>query len=170
MSTNKEEFFGAVAASLKGTEAGGKWVFLTTSECRQFREIVLEEAVKLPERQKIVATCYMDVFEVVINEGSFWALAEEVSRVTRKQETVAAGYSDRIAENTLRPTRDHAVVANKVTLLIKTRRPTDRYCAEQRRNTTGLLPDQHEKTPIGTGRIAKAASMVHNSGRIASSL
>lgn len=90
MSTNEEEFLGAVAASLKGSEAGGKWIFLTTSERREFSEIVLEEAAKLPERQKIVATCYIDVFEVVINEGSFRALAEEVSRVTGQQETVAA--------------------------------------------------------------------------------
>ena len=41
------------------------------------------------KRQQIVATCYVDCFEVVINEGSFRALAEEVSRVTGKQETVA---------------------------------------------------------------------------------
>ena len=90
MNTNEDELLGAIAASLKNTEVGSRWVFLTPSERREFSEIVLEEAAKLPERQKIVATCYIDCFEIVINEGSFRALAEEVTRVTGNQETVAA--------------------------------------------------------------------------------
>jgi hypothetical protein len=90
MSTNEEERLAAIAASLKDTEAGSKWLLLTPAQRKEFREIVLAEAAKLPERQKIVATCYVDCFEVVINEGSFRALAEEVSRVTGNQETVAA--------------------------------------------------------------------------------
>jgi len=90
MNTNEDDLLGAVAASLKNTEVGCSWVFLTPSERREFSEIVLAEAAKLPERQQIVATCYIDCFEVVINEGSFRALAEEVGRVTGKQETVAS--------------------------------------------------------------------------------
>jgi hypothetical protein len=90
MNTNEDKLLGAVAASLKGTEAGGKWVFLTASERREFIEVLLEEVAKLPEQQKIVATCYIDVFEVVLNEGSFRALADEVTHVTGKPETVVA--------------------------------------------------------------------------------
>ena len=70
---------------------------------REFREIVLAEAARLPKRQQIVATCYIDCFEAVINEGSFRALAEEVSRVTGKQETVAAVKSAwHVANNKIR--------------------------------------------------------------------
>ena len=90
MTTNEDERLCAIAASLKDTEAGCKWLLLTPAQRAEFRNIVLAEAAKLPERQKIVATCYVDCFEVVINEGSFRALAEEVSRVTGNQETVAA--------------------------------------------------------------------------------
>ena len=105
MNTNADDFLGAVAASLKNSEVGARWTLITPSERKNSVEIVLAEAAKLPERQKIVATCYIDCFEIVINEGSFRALAEEVSRVTGKQETVAAVKSawhvakKRIAQN-----------------------------------------------------------------------
>jgi hypothetical protein len=90
MNTNEDDLIGAVAAGLRNTEIGSNWIFLTPSERNEFSEIVLAEAAKLPVQQQIVATCYIDVFEIVINEGSYRALAEEVSRVTGKQETVAA--------------------------------------------------------------------------------
>ncbi len=90
MSTNEDERLAAIAASLTDTEAGCRWLLLTPTQRKEFREIALAEAAKLPDRQKIVATCYLDCFEVVINERSFRALAEEVSRVTGKQETVVA--------------------------------------------------------------------------------
>lgn len=104
MNTNEDELLGAVADSLKNSEAGFRWTLLTPSERREFREIVLAEAAKLPERQQIVATCYIDCFEVVINEGSFRTLAEEVGRVTGRKETVAAVKSAwHVAKNKIAP-------------------------------------------------------------------
>lgn len=90
MNTNEEEILGAVADSLKNTETGDKWTLLSPAERKEFKEVVLQVVATLPERQQIVARCYVDCFEVILNEGSFRILAEEVGRVTGKQENVVS--------------------------------------------------------------------------------
>jgi RNA polymerase sigma factor (sigma-70 family) len=89
MNTNEDAVINAVAAGLKDTETGFQWQLLSPAERREFREIVLAAIQTLPERQKIVARCYIDCFEDVLQEGTYRPLADAVSCVTRKQETVA---------------------------------------------------------------------------------
>lgn len=89
MNTNEDHLLNAVASSLRGTEVGSNWILLTVSERNEFREVVLEAVRELPKYQQIVAQCYLDCFEDVLNEGSFRPLAEAVSKVTGRVETVA---------------------------------------------------------------------------------
>ena len=48
----------------------------------------MDIVLTLPERQKLVAGCFLECYEQVINEKSFRALAEAVSAITGRPETV----------------------------------------------------------------------------------
>jgi DNA-directed RNA polymerase specialized sigma24 family protein len=89
MSTSLDLLIDSVAASLKDTETGFRWQLLSPAERKEFREIVLASVRELPERQQIVARCYIDCFERVLQEDSYRPLAEAVSCVTGKQESLA---------------------------------------------------------------------------------
>ena len=88
MRTNQEAILDGIAASLKDTEGGCRWRLLSPTERREFQEAVLDAVQALPERQKIVARCYVDCFEEIIAEGSYRPLAVAVGTVTGTQETV----------------------------------------------------------------------------------
>ena len=88
MNTNEEAILDGVAASLKDSDLGYQWRLLGPAERREFRQVVLEAIQQLPERQKLVARCFVDCFEDVINEGSYRPLAVMVSVITGNPETV----------------------------------------------------------------------------------
>jgi DNA-directed RNA polymerase specialized sigma24 family protein len=88
MNTNEDAILGGVAASLKDTELGFQWRLLGPAEWREFREVLLEVMQVLPERQKLVARCFVDCFEDVIREGSYRPLALAVGAITGNPETV----------------------------------------------------------------------------------
>ena len=84
-----DDFLDAVAQSLRGSDTGVQWRLLTTLQRKEFMESVLDIIQTLPERQKLVAGCFVECFEEVINENSFRPLADAVSAISGRPETVA---------------------------------------------------------------------------------
>jgi hypothetical protein len=79
----------AAAQALKGSDTGVQWRLLTALQRKEFQAAVLEIIQTLADRQKLVAGCYVECFEQVINENSYRPLADAVSAKTGKPETVA---------------------------------------------------------------------------------
>lgn len=80
----------AVAADTKGTEMLMRWrLHVSETEANELREILLTFIATLPERQRIVAQCFVDNFEDFHERKTYQPLAEAVSAITRRTETVA---------------------------------------------------------------------------------
>jgi RNA polymerase sigma factor (sigma-70 family) len=95
MNTNEDGYLGAAAADLKNTDLGFEWrLNIGPAEANEFREIVLEIIQTLPPRQRLVARCFVDNYEDFRERNTSKPLAEAVSAVTGKAESVAAVRSD----------------------------------------------------------------------------
>jgi RNA polymerase sigma factor (sigma-70 family) len=80
----------AVAIDTKDTDLGYRWrLHVGSGEAKELREILLKFIPTLPERQRIVAQCFVDNFERFRPRGIYKPLAEAVSEVTGITENVA---------------------------------------------------------------------------------
>jgi DNA-directed RNA polymerase specialized sigma24 family protein len=85
----------AVAADTKNTDLGHRWrLNVGSGEAKELREILLKFVPTLPERQRIVAQCYVDNFEMFRPRDVYKPLAEAVSAVRGITESVAAVKND----------------------------------------------------------------------------
>jgi DNA-directed RNA polymerase specialized sigma24 family protein len=92
---DEDAILGAVAADLKNTDLGFEWRRnIGPTEAKEFREVLLEIILTLPHRQRIVAQCFVDHFEDFSQRNTYRPLAEAVSAITGKPESVAAVKSD----------------------------------------------------------------------------
>ena len=80
----------AVAVDTKDTDLGYRWrLKIGSGEAREVREILLKFVATLPERQRIVAQCFIDNFEMFRPRAIYKPLADAVSAVTGITESVA---------------------------------------------------------------------------------
>jgi len=80
----------AVAADTKDSDLGFRWrQAIGPVEAKELREILLKFVPTLPDRQRVVAQCFIDNFEDFRPRGIYKLLAEAVSAVTGITESVA---------------------------------------------------------------------------------
>jgi DNA-directed RNA polymerase specialized sigma24 family protein len=80
----------AVATDTKDTDLGFRWrLKVGSGEAKELREIVSKFILTLPERQQVVAQCYVDNFEMLRPRAIYKPLADAVSAVTGITESVA---------------------------------------------------------------------------------
>jgi RNA polymerase sigma factor (sigma-70 family) len=85
--TRYERVLDAVAAALEGTHTGQVWGGLTPVERNEVLGLIRDAVASLPARQRLVMQVYVDQYP---DSASMERLQEEVSRVTRRPETLAA--------------------------------------------------------------------------------
>jgi DNA-directed RNA polymerase specialized sigma24 family protein len=84
-----------VAADTKGSDIHLQWrLQVFPAEARELKEILLTFIATLPERQRIVAQCFIDNFEDFRQRDTYRPLAEAVSAITGVTESVAAVKND----------------------------------------------------------------------------
>ncbi len=84
-----------VAADTKGSDILLQWRLHTSPiEARELREILLVFIATLPERQRIVAQCFIDNYEDFRERDTYRPLADAVSAITHVTESVAAVKSE----------------------------------------------------------------------------
>ncbi len=80
----------AVATDTKDTDLGSRWKWkIGSGEAKELREIVSKFILTLPERQQIVAQCYVDNFEMFRPRAIYKPLADAVSAIAKTTECVA---------------------------------------------------------------------------------
>jgi hypothetical protein len=80
----------AVAMDTKDTDLGQRWrLHIGSGEAKELREILLKFIPTLPERQRIVAQCFVDNFERFRPRAIYKPLADAVGEVTGITENVA---------------------------------------------------------------------------------
>jgi DNA-directed RNA polymerase specialized sigma24 family protein len=85
----------AVVADTKGSDLILQWrLHVFPAEARELREILLAFIATLPERQRIVAQCFIDNYEDFRARDTYRPLAEAVSAITHVTESVAAVKSE----------------------------------------------------------------------------
>jgi DNA-directed RNA polymerase specialized sigma24 family protein len=84
-----------VAADTKGSDILLQWrLHVFPAEARELREILLTFIATLPERQRIVAQCFIDNFEYFRKRDIYRPLADAVGAITGITESVAAVKND----------------------------------------------------------------------------
>ena len=85
----------AVVGDTKGSDLILQWrLHVFPAEARELREILLAFIAMLPERQRIVAQCFIDNYEDFRARDTYRPLAEAVSAITHVTESVAAVKSE----------------------------------------------------------------------------
>jgi DNA-directed RNA polymerase specialized sigma24 family protein len=80
----------AVAADTKGSEIYLQWrLHVFPAELRELREILFEFIATLPERQRVVAQCFVDNYEDFRARDTYKPLADAVGAITGVTESVA---------------------------------------------------------------------------------
>ena len=79
-----------IANDLKDTRIGAGWKSLDPLVRKEFRKALDEIIDKLPSKQKIVVVCFKDVYEEVRRSNKYARLAQAVSEVTQKPESVSS--------------------------------------------------------------------------------
>jgi DNA-directed RNA polymerase specialized sigma24 family protein len=80
----------AVAVDTKGSEMLMRWqLHVSHAEAKELREILIKFIPTLPERQRIVAQCFVDNFEEFRKRKTYEPLAAAVSAITKITECVA---------------------------------------------------------------------------------
>ncbi len=88
---NEDAILDAVAADTKGSEIHFQWrLRVCPIEQRELREILLEFIASLPERQRIVAHCFVNNYEEMRLRDTYKPLADAVGVITGITESVAA--------------------------------------------------------------------------------
>lgn len=88
--TNHDAILPHVAEDLGKSDINLRWRYLDRMRQKEFRPALEEEIAKLPERQRIVATAYVDNFEDFRERDTYLPLARAVSAITNKDENVVA--------------------------------------------------------------------------------
>jgi DNA-directed RNA polymerase specialized sigma24 family protein len=103
--TNEDAILGVVAADLRGSDLGLQWrLHMGPAERNEFWRMLPEIIAILPPRQRLVAECFVNHYEEFRERDVAKPLADAVSAVTGKTESVAAVMSawrfarERIAE------------------------------------------------------------------------
>jgi len=92
---DEDAILDVVAADTKGTDIYSQWrLHVFAVEQRELREILLEFIATLPERQRIVAQCFIDNFEDFRQRDTYRPLADAVGAITGITESVAAVKND----------------------------------------------------------------------------
>jgi len=88
---NADAILDAVAADTKGSDIHSKWkLHVFPIEQRELREILLEFIATLPERQRVVAHCFINNYEDIRLRDTYRPLADAVGAITGSTESVAA--------------------------------------------------------------------------------
>jgi hypothetical protein len=92
---DEDAILDVVAADTKGSDILVQWQRHTSPiEARELREILLTFIATLPERQRIVARCFIDNFEEFRARDTYRPLRDAVSAMTGTTESVAAVKND----------------------------------------------------------------------------
>ncbi len=87
---DEDAILDVVAADTKGSDALMQWkLHASPIEARELREILLTFIATLPERQRIVAQCFIDNFEDFRQRDTYRPLADAVSAFTGVTVSVA---------------------------------------------------------------------------------
>lgn len=79
-----------VAADTKGSDIYFQWrLHVFPTQLRELREILYEFIAALPERQRIVAQCFVDNYEDFRERNTYRPLADAVGAITGRTENVA---------------------------------------------------------------------------------
>jgi RNA polymerase sigma factor (sigma-70 family) len=92
---DEDAILDAVAADTKGSDLFRQWrLHVFPAEASELREILLAFIATLPERQRIVAQCFIDNYEVFRARDTYRPLANAVGAITHVTESVAAVKSE----------------------------------------------------------------------------
>jgi len=87
---DEDAILDAVASDTKGSEMLMRWqLHVSSAEAKELREILITFIATLPERQRIVAQCFVDNFEEFRKRKTYEPLAAAVSAITKITECVA---------------------------------------------------------------------------------
>jgi DNA-directed RNA polymerase specialized sigma24 family protein len=91
INVDEDAILEVVAADTKGSDILLQWrLHVFPIEARELREILLTFIATLPERQRIVAQCFIDNFEDFRTRDTYRPLADAVGAITGRTESVAA--------------------------------------------------------------------------------
>jgi DNA-directed RNA polymerase specialized sigma24 family protein len=79
-----------VAKDLGGSDLQLRWKYLDKMIQAEFKQALFEEIGKLPERQRIVATAFVDNYEDLRERDTYLPLAQAVAAITGEDENVVA--------------------------------------------------------------------------------
>jgi len=88
--TNYDAILAYVAGDLGQSDLGLRWRYLDRMIQAEWRQALLEEVARLPERQRIVARAFIDNYEDLSERKTFLPLKEAVAAVTGNDENVVA--------------------------------------------------------------------------------
>jgi DNA-directed RNA polymerase specialized sigma24 family protein len=83
----------AVGEDLTGTQAGLEWRLLSADERREFQDAVADIIARLPPRQQMAAMAFVEIYEELLVKNTSVPLAAAMSRLSGKNEDVAAAMS-----------------------------------------------------------------------------
>ena len=90
INVDEDAILDAVASDTKGSDIYLQWrKHVFPAQLIELREILYEFIATLPERQRIVAQCFVDNYEDFRERDTYRPLAEAVSAITGVMETVA---------------------------------------------------------------------------------
>lgn len=88
--TNYDAILPHVAKDLGGSDLQFRWKYLDKMIQADFKQALSEEIGRLPERQRIVATAFVDNYEDLRERDTYIPLAQTVSAITGDAENVVA--------------------------------------------------------------------------------
>jgi hypothetical protein len=92
---DEDAILDVVAADTKGSDILLQWrLHSCPIEARELREILSTFIATLPERQRIIAQCFIDNFEEFRQRDTYRPLADAVSAITGVTESVAGVKND----------------------------------------------------------------------------
>jgi DNA-directed RNA polymerase specialized sigma24 family protein len=91
LNLNVDAILDAVAADTKGSDIHFQWkLHIHQIDQMELREVLLEFITTLPERQRIVAHCFINNYEDIRLRDTYRPLADAVGAITGNTESVAA--------------------------------------------------------------------------------
>ncbi len=87
---DEDAILGAVAADTKGSDIYLQWrLHVFPAQLRELREVLYAFIATLPERQRVVAQCFVDNYEDFRERNTYRPLADAVGAITGVMENVA---------------------------------------------------------------------------------
>lgn len=95
VSVDEDAILDLVAIDTKDSEVYSRWKLrVSPSEARELKEILLTFIATLPERQRIVAHCFINHYQAFRRRDTYKPLADAVGAITGVTESVAAVKND----------------------------------------------------------------------------